>query len=116
MVINNLQDLRNAYVELMMFGDCGKIGKNLKKSIRDYNKRTSDRHVIKQDFDYSVWVIDLPEEITSKEAAEDYFKEHEYIERYYTYYDCTGRPFTSWYRVFERNGRWIAYHSIGIDV
>lgn len=30
-------------------------------------------------------------------------------------YDCTGQPYTAWYKLVNRRGMWYAYHCIGID-
>ena len=30
-------------------------------------------------------------------------------------YDCTGQPYTAWYKLVNRRGMWYAYHYIGID-
>ena len=31
-------------------------------------------------------------------------------------YDCTGQMFTVFYKLFKRNGRWMAYHHFAMDV
>ena len=31
-------------------------------------------------------------------------------------YDCTGQMFTAFYKLFKRNGRWMAYHHFAMDV
>lgn len=115
--IKNDHDLRLAYSIVRDFDSS--ITVDYKRNIRDYHKRNAetDRHIVKDyGIDGYVVLIELPEWIESHHEAREYFKEHEYIEPYYTYYDCTGRPFTSWYKVFERRGRWMAYHSVGFDV
>lgn len=30
-------------------------------------------------------------------------------------YDCTGQPFTSWFKVIKRRGLWWVYHAIAYD-
>lgn len=121
MTIRNKNDLRIAYVILRM---CMKGKPNsdrlpeLKREIRRYLREhnDSDRRLVKGDWDSYVLLITLPDFIATAEDADEWFMDREYIERYYTYYDCTGKPFTSWYKLFKRNGRWMAYHSVGVDV
>lgn len=88
----------------------------IKKQIRTRNKKTSDKTVVHDDGDYYILKFPLPEYIDSKEDAVEYFKEYEYIYYRPTYYDCTGQHFTSWYKIFQKpDGRFWAYHAIGID-
>ena len=103
----------------------------LKRDIRKYTHKKPNeydngyfkfeaRHVRSYDFygDGYVELISFPNDCgcESIEDAKEFFDEWFYIEPYYTYYDCTGKPFTSWYHVFKRNGRYYAYHSVSYDV
>lgn len=111
--------------------------KQLKRDIRAYNEKDKnivDNGYFKYEARYAysygdddngyVELITFPlffgtEElikINSIEEADEFFREWFYIEPYYTYYDCTGRPFTSWYHVFKRRGTWFAYHRVNYDV
>lgn len=90
----------------------------LKKAIRDYtNKPLSTDRVIKDNgFDGAIILQQLPDRLTSIDSAIEYFEE---VEKYYyrpSPYDCTGQMFTTWYKVFKRNGKFYAYHSIAWDV
>lgn len=59
----------------------------------------------------------LPENITSAEDADEYFREYEYLYYRPSAYDCTGQHFTSWYKIFRKpDGRFWAYHSVSVDV
>ena len=118
--IKNNHDLRVAYGIMKSFEkDSYLICRDYKRSIRDYHKRNAetDRHIVKDyGIDGYVVLIELPEWIDSENEATEYFEAREYIEPYYTYYDCTGRPFTGWYKVFKRHGRWMVYHRVAFDV
>lgn len=67
------------------------------------------------DGDGYVEKITLPEQIETEEVAKEFMEDMIWIEPYYTYYDCTGRPFSNWYKLFCRNGHWMAYHSVSYD-
>lgn len=90
--------------------------KELKKAIRDYNNRSTDRRCVKGDWDGYIMLIEFPDYIETKEDAEEHFHECEELRYHWSPYDCTGQHFTSWYKLFKRNGRWMCYHSIGVDV
>lgn len=103
----------------------------LKRDIRSYGRKNGDRkdngyfkYYSRYAFSYGdsddgyVELIMFPidHNCDTIEEAEEFFKEWFYIEPYYTYYDCTGKPFTSWYHVFKRRGTWFAYHRVNYDV
>lgn len=117
MTIRDKDDLKLAYVILRMCPNSGRLPE-LKREIRRYLREhnDSDRRVVKGEWDSYVLLITLPKFIDSVEDADEWFMAEEYIEPYYTYYDCTGTPFTAWYKIFQRNGRWMAYHYVGYDV
>lgn len=80
-------------------------------------KEDPDANIISSNGDYSYIRKEiLPAYIDSAEAAEEYFNENLYIEPRYSMYDCTGRHFTQWYHIGKLAGRYVAYHSIGIDI
>lgn len=90
----------------------------LKKAIRGYTHRPSHEDVIVKDYGIDGFLIrfPLPDYIDSKAMAKAYFEDR--CEYHYrpSPYDCTGQLFTRWYKLFLRNGRWWAYHSVGCDV
>ena len=63
-----------------------------------------------------VLLIELPETLENLRDAEEYFEERETICAVPSIFDCTGQAFTSWFKVFKRRDRFMAYHSIGFDV
>ena len=91
-----------------------------KKYLRKKNRIDSEyEKVMVKDYGIDGCVIKfpLPVHITTKEEADDYFMDYEYIYYRPTYYDCTGQTFTSWYKIFRRtDGRFMAYHRISIDL
>ena len=141
--IKNKKDLKQAYSWMRFiektFAENG-VGKGisenylkeLKRDIRSYakkNRNLYDNGYFKFESRYAysygdsdtgyVELIQFPlffGSINSIEEADEFFREWFYVEPYYTYYDCTGRPFTSWYHVFERDGRYYAYHRVAYDV
>ena len=99
----------------------------LKRSLRAWSHRPLFEHSDRglrwtSSFAYSyddvgyVEKITLPEQIETEEEAKEFMEGMIWIEPYYTYYDCTGRPFSNWYKVFRRGGHWMAYHSVSYDV
>ena len=123
MIIRNNEDLRLAYELLSVYkksgrGDCPKA-EELKKRIRSYLHLPHCSRIIRDDgIDGYVKLIQLPEFLNSesKEEAIEWFERECYIEPVRSAYDCTGRPFTNWYKVFWRLGHWFAYHSVSFDV
>lgn len=49
------------------------------------------------------------------EDMENFFMNHYYIEAPHSWYDCTGKAFTSWHRTFKAGNLLICYHGIAID-
>lgn len=90
----------------------------LKRSIRKYgNSKAPSREIVQDNgIDGYVVKIQLPEWVETKEEAEEYMEENEKLEMRPSQWDCTGQAFTSWYKVFNTNGSWRAYHSVGFDV
>lgn len=123
MIIRNDEDLRRAYMLLSTFKEGGKEGHpkvgELKKRIRSYLHLPHCSRVIRDDgIDGYVELMQLPEFLDSetKEEAAEWFEKECYIEPTRSAHDCTGKPFTNWYKVFRRRGHWFAYHSVGFDV
>lgn len=91
--------------------------RELRALLKKRDRASAAKRIVKDDgIDGFIVRIEFPEFIKTKEEAEAYFRQYEYIEPYYTYHDCTGRAFTSWYRLFLLNGVWTAYHSVRFDV
>lgn len=124
MVIQSNRDLRLGYELLGILARGGKIANpkvaEVKRSIRAFTNRPEPKAKIVRDdgIDGYVSLQQLPEFTDGYTAEEvnEYFREAEEIEPTYSAYDCTGRPFTVWFKVFRRSGHWFAYHSVGFDV
>ena len=95
--------------------------KEAKRALRKfYNKPIdnpdTDGRVFNDDGDGFTVLKPYPEDIQTKEDAEEYFREYERIEYRPTYYDFTGQLFTSWHKTFcKPDGRYWMYHRISID-
>lgn len=88
----------------------------LKRKIRRFQRRPlSDRKRFDGSIDGYTELLKLGN-FRSQKDADDYFRMHEFIECSYSPYDCTGRPFTCWYKIFTRHGNYWAYHRVGYDV
>ena len=124
-MIRNSKNLRDAFKIVHFFKENGqdrlKAIIDVKREIRAYLGEESDNDiyckVIKSDYDYYVELLTLGDDdgVTETEA-EDYFRETYFIPVYHSQYDCTGKPFTCWYKIFKRRGLWMAYHCVGINV
>lgn len=93
--------------------------RNAKRSVRKFlreERETEPAHLVHNDFDSCIWLIPMPEFVKDAEAAEVWFQLHEYMPIVNSAYDCTGRHFTSWYKIVNRGGRFYAYHCESIDV
>ncbi len=99
---------------------CGDKILKRKRKIREVYKRENEkpeRHIVHENgIDGYIELLRLPEEITTRETADEWFQYNEYMEYVPSAFDCTGQRFTSWYKLVERNGRWWAYHCISVDV
>ena len=119
LVIRSRNELDLAYELLQLAEDRGydEKAKEYKKMIRAYNKRpVDDRRVVSQDDYGSVTILlPLPESIDNLDDAKEWFEYNEYMTCRPSMYDCTGQLFTSWYKLFQRNGRYWAYHCVSID-
>ena len=89
---------------------------DMKRQLRANSKRMDDRQIVRDGCDSFVAKFPLPEYITTREDAVEYFNEYEYIRMIPSAYDCTGQRFTSWYKIFQKpDGRFWAYHCIEFD-
>lgn len=122
-MINNIRDLRIAYETIELVKDfydrttdkakAEKHVLDLKQAIRAYNRRKSDRRIIRGDYDGYIELIEVPQGITDVDA---WFDDNERLTAMPSMYDCTGQLFTVWYKVVKRHGRYMVYHSVGADV
>ena len=96
------------------------VVREAKQALRKFFNRMPEEpeaRIFDNDYDHFIKVFPLPDDITTPEEADEYFRECEYIHYRPTYYDCTGQWFTSWYKVFRKpDGRFWAYHSVQADV
>lgn len=89
----------------------------MKRQLRANSKRVDDHQIVRDGCDSFVAKFPLPEYIETREDAVEYFKEYEYIRMIPSAFDCTGQRFTAWYKLFQKpDGRFWAYHCIGMDV
>lgn len=95
-----------------------KVVDDFKRAIRRYyHKPVSETRIVKEyGIDGYITLLPLPEYLKTIDGAREYFEDVEYIQPFPSAYDCTGRPFTSWYKVFQRGGRFWAYHAVSFDV
>ena len=124
--ITNSAELRNAYERLYLLGmipihpgNAARVKEKqdaLKREIRAYNSRQSDRRAVRNDYDRVVVLINVPESITTKDEVEDWFDEEERISYIDRGYDCTGQAFTSWHHIGKLGGKLVCWHSICYDV
>lgn len=118
---------RDAYKAIKMFDEFKSeaavkdLIDEIKREVRRWANKPFDgnveRRLVKEyGIDGYIELVALPEDIDSEERANDYFHEYIYIEPVNSPFDCTGRAFTGWYKLFNRNGRFYAYHSVNMDV
>lgn len=88
----------------------------LKRKVRRWQKRKSDRVVFNAEYDSWTELIECPSYVTDMESAEEWFEYNEKRIAYPSQYDCTGQLFTHWHKFVKRNGKWFCYHRILMDV
>lgn len=87
-----------------------------KKAIREYHKTKHsywDEVTIIKDYGIDGW-IEL-RELPDVDNPDEYFMDNYYFYYKPSIYDCTGQKFTSWYKIFKRNGKNMVYHRVAID-
>lgn len=138
--VRNSRDFRDGYEMLNMFvrfdGQFDNPEKaqetvvSLKRELRKFAHRDTavdvgcgfmcDRRIVKDyGIDGYIELVSLPDVIDAldgEDGADAFFNEFLYIRYRPSMYDCTGQAFTSWYKLFKRNGQFWAYHSVGFDV
>lgn len=89
----------------------------MKRALRKFaHREVSAVRIIKGDMDGYLSIQRLPDRLHNLGEAEAYFDQHEAYHPVPSPYDCTGRPFTCWFKVCQRDGRFYAYHSVGFDL
>lgn len=94
---------------------------HIKEEIRRYNKAQQEGIIgtIIKDYgiDGYVSLEKLPDQLNGSDIDDvnEWFEEHRAYPEIRSAYDCTGRPFTNWFKCFRRRGHWMAYHSVGYD-
>ena len=124
--ITNGAELRDAYEHLYFLGmipirpeNAARVEAHrvaVKRAIRTYNSRKSDRRTVRGDYDGIVILINVPEYVTTMEEAEEWFDAEERITYRDRGYDCTGQAFTSGHHIGKLGGKLVCWHRIGIDV
>lgn len=118
--ISNDKDLRLAYSLIRISNVPDSFIVSLKKEIRRINAIKQENNNIptylSESLDHYIEKIKLPEKIKDKESASNYFIKYYYLHYTPTYYDCTGQRFTNWYKIYKMNNRWVAYHSVSVDI
>jgi len=124
MFVHSNSDLRKAYELIKVYTDCGKGNAvtvvDTKREIRKYLKRKQYgvlNGVLVKDYGIDGYIekIELPF-VFGDEEAEMYFENNIRIPYYPSQYDCTGKAFTSWRKIFKNSkGRYICYHRVCVD-
>lgn len=114
--IKYLEDSRETFGSPKFFEDYLADEKRALRKILK-GRDIKDRRIVKNyGMDGFVLLIELPEWVKTYEDAEYWFEENERRVCRPSMYDCTGDSFTSWYKLFQRNGRWMCYHSVAFDL
>jgi len=102
----------------------------LKRNLREWTREPHGIEYVNEYFDGAVYhrivkdngfdgfveLVTLPSDIDNEPYANKFFHEYVYMDCPNSMYDCTGKAFTSWYKLFKRNGHFYAYHSVCMDV
>lgn len=122
------QDLRIAhYILHTLEAHASRVGMDidtelisLKREIRRYQKSPlRPLHVIQDDGDGYISLEKLPncwDETATLGEVKEYFESHCCYALRPSIYDCTGRPFTVWFKPVFRHGNWFVYHRVCYDV
>lgn len=91
----------------------------LKRNLRRYAHREigfEPRVIQDNGIDGFVLLQRLPDDFRDLAQATEFFEQFMTYEYRPSPYDCTGQRFTSWFKVFRRNGGYYAYHAVSVDV
>lgn len=124
--IRSARELRMNYEILKMYealyqakptDPIANVIKELKREIREY-RDCPEQDVVVKDYgiDGAILLQELPECVNDEKTAEEMFMKLYYMSCPNGPYDCTGRLFTGWYKIFKRRGRWMVYHRVCVDV
>ena len=69
----------------------------------EYTRFDEDGYSVVKRYGFQDCFFDTDEDVNK------YVREHYTIDPWYSDYDCTGRPFTSWWSIFKVQGKWVAY-------
>lgn len=123
--IHNWREAEVAYSLLLTFKQYGidiveepKVIK-LKREIRRFTNLPVNRDRIISDngIDGYTELVWLPDDLDSK--SEEVLKRGQEISRAQLApcaYDCTGAAFTIHHKLARRQGKWIVYHTVGLDL
>ena len=111
-ILSNLDD--SAYDKAEIEAKIAEKKRELRKMLK--RPAQNNRKIVKNyGIDGFIELIHLPKHLSSKEAAKRWFEENEFIESPRSAYDCTGKLFTCWFRIFKRGDEFIAYHRVCTD-
>jgi hypothetical protein len=116
--VRMLEELRDAHSDPKTIAFANDLIAEEKKTIRRILRTSSPKEECHMVYDNGIDGACLRIKITgvySKEAAELKFLSEYYLEPIASAFDCTGRLFTSWYKIVQMHGDWYAYHSICRD-
>lgn len=129
--IHSAQDLRNArYILHVLETQAHRTGQDieadlipLKGEIRRFEhfghgENVRPLNIIKEYDDGYISLEKMPDyrDSDTEEEISSYFEEHCSYAFRPSMYDCTGRPFTSWFKPMFRQGHWYIYHRVCYDV
>ena len=123
--IGNNRELKIAYevlteIQNSKTGKSKEVSCGIKSRIRDYFREREcelKRSCIKNYGDgTAIFLEELPGWIKTESQAKSWFEYNRYLESPHTAFGCTGKLFTSWFKVVCRKGRYYAYHYISCDV
>lgn len=121
--IRDRKDLRAAYEYLKIAEELeaseekkAEIKRGIRKYIREESKKPYTHIVKDSGMDGYIVLMELPDFLKERREAEDFFEEKFVMYTSTSLYGCTGQAFTSGYKVFNRRGRFYAYHYVGFDV
>ena len=108
-------------------GMTGNLIPMMKKELRRYAHRDNmedvgmgfmvERRIVKEyGIDGYIELVSIPAVFENVSEADEFFRDFIYLRAYPSVYDCTGKPFTGWYKLFKRNNQFYAYHRIAFDV
>jgi hypothetical protein len=89
----------------------------LKREYRRYfsPEYNSEKHVYGE-WDSFIETAPFPDNVETYEDADRYFLEHIFLDRPNSpMYDCTGKFFTNWYKIFKRRGKYFYYTAVDCD-